>query len=302
MSHINFSKKVKLKIGKHVRSAQRNFPYPIKSLIKSAPPIETSKDGVRLVIIAQNKTFIESLWTAYTWIYYSETKLSLLLLINGSLCQKQKNIFLKLFPQGEIGFIDDYIDSDILANEGIRRFHENHKFGKILTLKLSVQRHESILFSDPDVLVFQRPTEILSNIQKNRPCYFAESKAVSISSWVKNKAKKLSLNLTEDFNSGVLYIPKNSLSVNTCSVVLDDWNSSITDYFPEQTICDVLMTQSGAESLPTDEYIVNNKGMWYWEKDADYERIKVRHFVGNVRHRMYMSGYPILREKLRLFS
>jgi hypothetical protein len=296
----NYSSKLysnlKKRFGVQVMKVQRNFPYPIKQTIYKIPPIETPRKGTTLVILAQHKTFTEALWTAYSWNRFLNKKLALKLVLDGEVTNNQKKLLHTLFPSGEIIGIDQCINSVSFSGKGLNTFIKSHKFGKVLALKLALQKQNDILFSDPDVLVFNHPAEIIDKITHNTGCYFAESNAQAISPWIQDKAKKLSLKLSKDFNSGVLYIPQNSFSLELCSALLEDWTPEISDYFPEQTVCDVLMTASQAVPLPPEHYVVSNEGMWFWEKDTDYSAIKVRHFVGNVRHRMYTSGYPIVRD------
>lgn len=286
------------KIEPHILRVQRNFPYPIKQEIYRITPIETPCSAISLVVLTQHKTFTEALWTIYTWLYFIQDRFSLKVAMDGEVTTKEKQAFYRLFPNGEIFSVSSCIDTDILSYPSIRRFYQSHKFGKLLLLKLALQRQGNILFSDPDVLVFQEPTELLEAINSNQGCYFTELNAFAISDWIRNRAKALSLQLTRDFNAGVLYIPQNSLSLELCETLLEGWTPEIVDYFPEQTLCDVLMTESGAQSLPAQSYVVNNIGMKSWQPDLDYSNIKIRHFVGNVRHRMYTSGYPLVKRLL----
>ncbi|NJL19677.1 MAG: hypothetical protein HC895_00810 [Leptolyngbyaceae cyanobacterium SM1_3_5] len=167
-----------------------------------------------------------------------------------------------------------------------------------MVLKLALQQKSDILFSDPDVLVFQAPDEIIQCIRDRAGCFFVEKNAYCVSDWIAKRASQLNLKLTKDFNAGVLFIPQHSMSIELCNALLEGWSPDVPDYFPEQTICDVLMTAAQARPLPTESYVVDNRGMWFWESDADYQPIKVRHFVGNVRHRMYISGYPMIKKAI----
>lgn len=287
------------KLGPQVMRVQRNFPYPIKRYIHSLPPIETPANGTTLVILTQRKTFVESLWTAYSWLHFLTDKPALQIVMDGEVTPQERERFLRLFPTGKISSLKSCVEhSPVLSRRFINDFYQFHKFGKLLILKLALQEQQDILFSDPDVLAFQTPDEIIQHIHQRTGCYLVEKNAFSISNWIAERATQLSLKLTKNFNAGVLFIPKQSLSIDLCHALLEGWSPEVPDYFPEQTICDVLMTASGAQPLPADSYLVNNAGMWFWEDDTSYTPIKVRHFVGNVRHRMYTSGYPMMQQIL----
>ena len=65
-------------------------------------------------------------------------------------------------------------------------------------------------------------------------------------------------------------------------------------HFAEQTILGVLFAASQATPLPEVDYLVSGQGMHFWEKDLDCRDLTVRHYVGNVRHRMYAHAYPYI--------
>ncbi|MBD1849835.1 hypothetical protein [Leptolyngbya sp. ST-U4] len=288
---------LRLKIGLQIMRIQRNFPYRIKQYIHHLPPIYTPTDGTTLVILTLRKTFVESLWTAYSWLHFLTDKPALQIVMDGEVSDEERKKFSRLFPTGRIASLESCIqNSETLSQPFIHNFYQFHKFGKPLILKLALQEKTDILFSDPDVLVFQTPDEIIHHIREGVGCFFVEKNAQSISEWIANRAVQLSLKLTRDFNSGVLLIPKQSLSIELCNALLEGWSPEIPDYFPEQTIFDVLMTAAQAHPLPSGSYLVSNAGMWFWENDTTYESIKIRHFVGNVRHRMYTSGYPMMKQ------
>ncbi|MGG6263574.1 hypothetical protein ACQ4M3_16305 [Leptolyngbya sp. AN03gr2] len=290
---------VRKQLGTQVMRVQRNFPYPIKNYIHCLPPIHTPTEGTLLVILTQHKTFVEALWTAYSWLKFLAEKPALRVVMDGDVTQVERRRFSKLFPNGTIESVEACVQySAVRSYRAIDNFYRLHKFGKLLMLKLALQYERDILFSDPDVLVFQTPDEIIEQIKARSGCYFVEKNAFCVSDWIAKRAKQLSLSLTKNFNAGVLFIPQNSLSLELCNTLLEGWSLDVPDYFPEQTICDVLMTAANANPLPTESYVVNNQGMLFWEKDADYRLIKIRHFVGNVRHRMYLSGYPMIKQIL----
>jgi hypothetical protein len=290
---------IKRTIGTQAMKVQRNFPYPIKNYIYSLPPIHTPRNGILLVVLTQHKTFVEALWTVYAWLNFLAEKPSLQIVMDGEVTESERKSFSKLFPTGKIHSVEDCVrNSPVLSHSSIYDFYRLHKFGKPLALKLALQCENDVLFSDPDVLVFQPPDEMIHYMKQHSGCFFVEENAYCVSEWIAKRAQQLSLALTKDFNSGVLFIPQQSLSIELCNALLEGWSPDIPDYFPEQTICDVLMTAAQAHPLPSQSYVVNNQGMWFWEDDADYQPIKIRHFVGNVRHRMYTSGYPIIKQML----
>ncbi|HIK06674.1 MAG TPA: hypothetical protein IGS40_18490 [Trichormus sp. M33_DOE_039] len=291
-------KNAKFILGRRIAQIQRNFPYPIKQKILKMPPIKTQHSNTYLVVLVQHKTFLEGLWTAWNWLFFLKEYLGLIFVIDGEITEKERSQFIKLFPEGEIVSLSSQINDEFLSDESLDKFYTNHKFGKVFLLKLSLQQKFNILFSDPDILVFSDPVEIRETLHLEQGLYCTEPGCSSFDPWIFNRAKDLNIKTIRDFNSGLLYIPQNYLSTDLCHELMKGWSVAEYHHFTEQTLLDVMMSASGAKALPLNEYVVNSQGMWFWQADIDYTQVKARHFVGNVRHHMYLSGYPIIKRTL----
>ncbi|WP_071191353.1 hypothetical protein [Trichormus sp. NMC-1] len=289
---------IKFLLGRKVAQIQRNFPWPIKQEILKMPPIETRKQETNLVVLVQHKTFIEGLWTAWSWLYFLNNYLDITFVIDGEVTEKELNIFMRLFPNGTIVSLKSQINNCFLSNEFINQFYNQHPYGKVFLLKLSLQEKFNVLFSDPDILVFSDPVEIRERLKIQQGFYCTEPGCYSFDQRIFDRAKSLDIQPIRDFNSGLLYIPKNHLSSTLCYELMKGWTLADYHHFTEQTILDVMMSSSGATALPVSKYVVNSQGMWFWQQDMDYTGVKVRHFVGNVRHRMYLYGYPTITKTL----
>jgi hypothetical protein len=285
-------------LGQKVAQIQRNFPYPIKQEILKIPALTTKSSDSYLVVLAQHKTFLEGLWTAWNWLYFLREYLGLILVMDGEITEQQRSIFNNLFPGSKIVSLSSQIDENLLSDKYLNDFYQHHKFGKVFLLKLSLQQKFNILFSDPDILVFSQPVEIRESLNLQQGLYCTEPGCSAFDPWIFDKAKHLNIKPIKEFNSGLLYIPRNYLSVDLCRELMQGWNVEAYHYFTEQTLLDVMMSASDAKALPINEYVVNSQGMWFWQPDIDYTNVKARHFVGNVRHRMYLYGYPTIAKTL----
>jgi hypothetical protein len=292
---LNFTK---IFIGRKISQFQRNFPYLIKQEIIKMPRILTQDSRTQLVVLAQHKTFVEGLWTAWSWLNFLSDYLGLIFIIDGEVTEKENSVFANLFPNGKIVSLASQINEELLLNESLYQFYKIHKFGKVFLVKLSLQQKNDILFSDPDILVFSDPVEIRENLKHGQGFYCNEPGCSSFDPWIFERAKTLSIQPIRNFNSGLLYMPKNYLPSSLCYELMKGWTAEISHYFTEQSLFDVMMSASGAKALPVSEYVVNSQGMWFWQQDIDYTKVKVRHFVGNVRQRMYLYGYPTIKKTL----
>ncbi|NJL19678.1 MAG: hypothetical protein HC895_00815 [Leptolyngbyaceae cyanobacterium SM1_3_5] len=100
---------IRRKLGTQVMRVQRNFPYPIKDWIYSLPPVETATGGTLLVVLTQRKTFVEALWTAYTWLSFLDEKPSLQVVMDGEVADSERSSFSKLFPAGKINSVEECV-------------------------------------------------------------------------------------------------------------------------------------------------------------------------------------------------
>jgi hypothetical protein len=117
---------------------------------------------------------------------------------------------------------------------------------------------------------------------------------------VVERAKSLGLPRHNDLNSGLLWVPRGSLEAALVEKLLEGWEPRFHFRVAEQTLLSVLMAVNGARGLPPEQYVVSDKGMFFWIPDEiDYGRITARHFVGSVRHLLYRTGWPLLLEESR---
>ena len=95
-----------------------------------------------------------------------------------------------------------------------------------------------------------------------------------------------------------MYIPKGAIDLHLCRECLNYSKSVVLDYFMDQSIFNAALSQKGAVALDGKQYLISSRGMYFWDADdVDYDRIVARHFVGIVRHRMYLGGMPFLRAR-----
>ena len=174
---------------------------------------------------------------------------------------------------------------------------EHYTYGRKLALLLALQRQADFLYSDADVVLFRQPDLILETLRGPSAVglFMQEPNCRSVDPWVTETAVRLGLPWHNDLNSGLLWVPRDSLDLVLVERLLADWRPAFFHRVAEQTILGVLMASNGALGLPPADYVVSNQGMFFWQRDGiDYERIVVRHFVGNVRHLLYRTALPRL--------
>lgn len=273
---------------------ERRRSYAIRSQFYKLPPLPIKKSAARLVVLTTPASVNDALWTAWSWHRFLRDQFELQLVIDGRLTDGQTQSARKLFPGLRIFEAGTLLADLKNALPLPKSFLNRHPLGKKLGIVLALQQESSLLFSDHDVLAFNAPTELLACVQSNQPGYISEAGAGVFDAEIIQRATALGLDHAHHLNSGLLYVPQNSLSIEIAAKLLADWHPPMRSWFTEQTVLSVLMQQANAVSLPRERYVVSNQRQFYWEADVDYSAITARHFTGPTRHVMYGRGMPII--------
>jgi hypothetical protein len=185
----------------------------------------------------------------------------------------------------------------------LKQYRRENPYGRKLCALIHASRHDNLMYSDADILIFRRPTALIENIRSGhmRALY---NKSAGGNVW---NAKKI-LDLMQEeriasldgFNSGLLFIPKQSLDVDLCIQCVSRYAANLSaERFIDQSTLNALFSRLGAQSLNQAEYSISEHGMYFWQRDpVDYRQLVARHYVGVVRHRMYLGGMSVLAERI----
>lgn len=271
-------------------------PYPIRRKVLDFEPIE-GKGDVTLAVLSTPSTVLDGLWSAWSTMRFLSSLVKLHLFVDGPILANYRSMADMLFPGSQVTNVREYV-ADSVRTEWYQRLAQHYGPSCKLALLMALQKETSVLYSDADVLLFHEPTELIEPVRKqNQPLYMPEL-GQSHDPWVLGKSKSLGLNHIPRFNSGLLWIPKNSLEVELADRIMEDWQPPLRSWYVEQTVISILMQNAGAEPLPVERYVISVGRRFYWEADIDYDQIIARHFVSPVRHVMYINGMSyLLRRK-----
>jgi hypothetical protein len=219
------------------------------------------------------------------------------LFVDGAISAEQRRDCERLFPGVELSSVDEFLASHAALSPVFQSFLEHHRFALKLALLLELQKTTCLLYSDCDVLAFHPPETMIRLIgQGTTSAYIVDPAARTDSTyrdpWIGERAEALSLPRINDINGGLLWIARNGLDAALVERLLAGWTPAVNGHFAEQTILGVLFAANHAVPLPEAEYVVSGQGMHFWESDLACAQLTVRHYVGNVRHRMYAHAYP----------
>jgi len=279
---------------------ERRRSYEIPSRFDRLPSIPVTRGAKRFIVLTTVASLNDALWAAWSWHRFLQDHFELQLVVDGRITESQKQAAARLFPGLRMFAVETLLADFRKTVPGFTPFFDHHPLGKKLGLILALQREGPLLFSDHDVLAFNLPDEILSQAAADVPFYIAEEHDGVFDEEILQRARELGVDHARELNSGLLYVPRGSLSVELAAKLLADWRPPLRSWFTEQTVLSVLMHQADARSLPRAGYVISNRRQFYWEKDCDYTAIVARHFTKTVRHVMYARGMPELLQQSKM--
>jgi hypothetical protein len=281
---------------------ERGRSYPIRSRYHQLPPLPAKRGGIHFVVLTTPDTLSDALWTAWSWYrYLRHEDCELEIAVDGVVSAAQSAAAAQLFPGIAIYPAESACRYVCEREPALEIFLHGHPMGRKLALILALSDQGPILYSDCDVLAFNRPHELLATIRRNVACYFPEAVDGARDPGIFERAKSLGLDYIPKFNAGFLYIPNGALPMKKAAEILATWRPPGDSWFVEQTVMSFMLRNVHAEALPPDRYVINNYRQFYWERDVDYKTVAARHFTGPVRHVMYGRGMPwVLRQSRRM--
>ncbi len=284
---------------------ERHRNYAIRRLGANLPSISCLPSGTTLAVLTTPSTFDDSLWSAWSWLRYLGDLVALKIVVDGQAANEQRELVSRLFPNGILITAEDQLKQSPVEGKNLEVFSQKYRLGRKVSLIISLQNEGPLLYSDYDVLVFGEPAEIRQAIvcASAEGLFNQQPLSGAFDPLMTATGRALGLHCPEGFNSGLLWIPRQHLSMELADHLLRDWHpDSSHAWFTEQTVLGLLMSEKGAAALPPDRYVVTMQRQFYWEPDVDYDAIAVRHFIYPVRHVMHIKGQPWLLSKARNFN
>jgi hypothetical protein len=292
------SRSLKHYLNDKCASVLRNFPFPIRQKVKQFPSISCKGQSGVVAVLCSPGQFMEGLWSLWSWMNQLNSLMGAVLLFDGKATQEQQTLFQKIFPAGKFLELAPFLKSRSLPGY-FQRFIETNWTGKKLAAVFELQKEFNVLYSDCDVLAFDKPDEIVASISGGTSAYLFDPIGYHLDPWLSRRAEKLDIPITKHFNAGLVYIPRDEMKKSQLEALISDWEPSFNSHHAEQTLFSILLNSRHLRPMPEKKYVLSWQGVWVLEKDLDCNSIICRHYVGPVRHRMYLSGYPFLLAKIQ---
>ena len=287
---------------------QQRRPWPVRRRVFRLPAhvVATESGTTRLVVQAAPHSLDDAAWAAYSFLRQLDRpgeRLGLTLYLDTAdpaTLARAAAQWQRLFPGAEV--LDTHEPGERLAGRApaVAAFARVHPTGRKLAVVLAAQERASILFVDPDVLLFRFPAELAESMRRGGPPrYNLEDGELNGDARLVAHARREGWPAPAGLNSGLLFIPRGALAVADAERLLAGGEFDPGSWFVEQTALALLLTAAGAEPLPGARYVVSTQGQFYGDPDRDYGQIVTRHFTTPVRHLMYARGMPLLWRQWR---
>lgn len=173
---------------------------------------------------------------------------------------------------------------DDAALSAVERYATTHPLGKKLAVLMSLRPDGPMMFTDSDVLYFERARELLSCFGE-RPRFLLDCQA-SLDDRVFDTSDR-----DGPVNSGVLLLTRPldwTLALERYQRVKDD-----PQRFTEQAMVQLALRASGGVPLDPGKCIVTVEDQFKWKDLCNPREAILRHYVSTVRHKMWNMAHRL---------
>jgi hypothetical protein len=280
---------------------EKHRKYPIRERVFALQPKHVNPNASTiLAVLTTPNTICDAAWAAQSLLRYLPPEIGLSIVVDGALPATRIEHFKVLFPGVILFSTHTLLENMRTVIPKTARMGSYHPLGRKLAMVFYLQQKYNLLYSDADLLCFNKIPEISQAIVNSSLAWYLQDVAeVKTDPIVLKQVQNLNYDYASTINTGFLYIPRESLNLNMAEQILSNIENPLRSWFCETTILAVLMQQAKAKPLPKSRYVVSVQRQWYFEKDVLYDQIALRHFTTPVRHLMYSKGMPILWQDLQ---
>lgn len=291
-----FLNKVKGRIIRTVRNMERE---KIRAKVLSEMPVMQSPDSYdcEICLLLCRKDFDMGNIAAWSILRASTRKVRLRFFEDGSLTDEQRASLLTRFPGH--GFmprteVDQKVRSHFGADSNIFQTRAvNPMFHKLVDIPFLANGNR-VTYSDPDILYFENPQDLLDAACSSEPvAFFNRDMDSSYILPVKELDAALGREIPREVNAGLYSIPVQSLDFEIMEKYLgqkpfsDNWRY----WRVEQTLFSVLPSEKGREV----RWLPPGYNVDFFK---DVTKVPCKHYVGYIRHGFELEGLKYLLKKI----
>ena len=276
---------------------ERSRSYP--ALAQHAQVRRSFSNGTQATInvLTVPKCMDDAVWSLWSWMRVLEGKVTPRLFVDGVVTEEHRGLFENHFPGIHVHELRPWLGQRQDLGPQLRKLITAFPLGGKAALVAALSQDGPSIYSDSDILAFNRPAQLIDGLSSNKPLYMLDRYGSNYGPAVVAAVNEQHLSLPDQVNSGLIVLPKNCLSLAALETFLErftGWEQLGQSWFSEQTLVALMMSVAKGEPLKHDDYVVSLDRQFVFERDVDYRHIAVRHFTGPVRHVMYLKGIPFL--------
>ncbi len=229
-----------------------------RKILSTEPVVCDSNGDFEIHILTSKKDFLNAVWCLKTFYYYSRTRPQLVIHEDGTLDASDIKSGFKHFPNCGIIRRSD-------ADRDLQHFLAGFKYSRKNRLRKDFYcaiklfdvfyyaQAERLLLLDSDILFFRNPTEIIENIQADKP-FFNSDYQDAYSKPPRVLGKILGIEITPKINAGLMFLRKEHY-VSNLDVIeyyfekMEEIAGDIDINRHEQTLHAILLSKCGAVRL-----------------------------------------------------
>jgi hypothetical protein len=229
-----------------------------RKILSTKPVVCDSNSDFEIHILTSKKDFLNAVWCLKTFYYYSKTRPELVIHEDGTFGTGEIKTGFKHFPNCKIIRKSD-ADRDI--QDFLTEFKYSRKYrlrkdfptGVKLFDSFYYAQSERLLLLDSDVLFFRNPTEIIKNIQADKP-FFNSDYFSAYCSPPEVLGEIFGIEIIPKINSGLMFLRKQHYVSNLDLVEyyfrkMEEIRGDVDIKWYEQTMHAILLSKYGAVRL-----------------------------------------------------
>lgn len=264
------------------------FRYLCSFLPKALP---TRTVGWSISVLSTPQKWREALFTAWSVARFADAEV--LFFVDGQPSPRLVSSASRVFRNFGVFNLRNWL-ADKPLGPRLRFFTETHPLGPKLALNFFLSAERSVLLLDDDVLFFNDPGDFFGSTA----AFLQEGGGACYATEIVTLATNLNIQLAEGVNSGLLFLPKHSVTDQIIEQLLGNFSTSSTSWFVEQTLNAALLAAMNALPLPKTKFLVSNQRQFCNEPAIEHSTLVARHFTNPTRHLMYRFGYTHLLSHL----
>lgn len=279
---------------------EKQRPYPFLKKIWEQSPFESDLNSSwKLVLLSTESTIVEAMWSAYSIIDSITPMPEIVFYIDGSITFEIKAKILKLFPNSRIHLSEEIIDRIPEQYAFLKKAARTNSSARKLAIPAIENENRAVLYSDSDILFFKRPVELEESIRTGNGVWHVNAyEGIRGDERLLDVFRETNTPFLDQYNSGLFFLSKGKLQLEQIEPWLNPKNCDPNAWFIDQTVLAAVLKALDSRLLPMDDYVVSCHRQFYFQKDHDYSKIVMRHFMGPVRHLMYLRGIPFVLKNL----